>query len=77
MRNERSDATSPRFSMTEAGRDAIFISHANPEDNSFTLWLATPSHGPREISSAIFRVLIAVTARDRWLGHRHLVGLSM
>ena len=25
--------------MTETGRDAIFISHANPEDNSFTVWL--------------------------------------
>ncbi|MCY4536358.1 MAG: toll/interleukin-1 receptor domain-containing protein, partial [Bryobacterales bacterium] len=25
--------------MTEAGRDAIFISHANPEDNAFTVWL--------------------------------------
>ena len=25
--------------MTETGRDAIFISHANPEDNAFTVWL--------------------------------------
>ena len=25
--------------MTAAGRDAIFISHANPEDNAFTVWL--------------------------------------
>ena len=25
--------------MTVAGRDAIFISHANPEDNAFTVWL--------------------------------------
>ena len=25
--------------MTEVSRDAIFISHANPEDNAFTVWL--------------------------------------
>ena len=25
--------------MTEAGRDAIVISHANPEDNVFAPWL--------------------------------------
>ena len=25
--------------MTERARDAIFISHANPEDNAFTVWL--------------------------------------
>ena len=25
--------------MTELTRDAIFISHANPEDNAFTVWL--------------------------------------
>ena len=24
--------------MTEVSRDAIFISHANPEDNAFTVW---------------------------------------
>ena len=25
--------------MTAFTRDAIFISHANPEDNEFTVWL--------------------------------------
>ena len=25
--------------MTTLTRDAIFISHANPEDNEFTVWL--------------------------------------
>ena len=25
--------------MTTLIRDAIFISHANPEDNEFTVWL--------------------------------------
>ena len=25
--------------MTEAGRDAVFISHANLEDNASTVWL--------------------------------------
>ena len=25
--------------MRESTRDAIFISHANPEDNVFTVWL--------------------------------------
>ncbi len=25
--------------MMEATRDAIFISHANPEDNAFTVWI--------------------------------------
>lgn len=27
--------------MTEIRRDAIFISHANPEDNAFTVWLGS------------------------------------
>jgi len=25
--------------MGDAAREALFISHANPEDNAFTLWL--------------------------------------
>ena len=27
--------------MTAPTRDAIFISHANPEDNAFTVWLGS------------------------------------
>ena len=27
--------------MTQAGRDAIFNSHANPEDNALAVWLGT------------------------------------
>ena len=27
--------------MMETGWDAIFISHANPQDNAFTMWLGT------------------------------------
>lgn len=27
--------------MTTLTRDAIFIGHANPEDNEFTVWLGT------------------------------------
>ena len=27
--------------MTALARDAVFISHANPEDNAFTIWLGS------------------------------------
>ena len=27
--------------MTALPRDAVFISHANPEDNAFTIWLGS------------------------------------
>src|ERR1700751_5068241 len=36
------DMTSPKLAQEEQApqRDTLFLSHANPEDNEFTLWLA-------------------------------------
>jgi len=31
--------------MGDATREALFISHANPEDNAFTLWLGAKLTG--------------------------------
>ena len=47
--------------MTTLIRDAIFISHANPEDNEFTVWLgarltaAGYAHGQNSRNCMIFR----------------------
>ena len=49
--------------MTETGRDAIFISHANPEDNAFTVWLG--ARQPRGRQEAVN----GPTGRVRVLGH--------
>ena len=46
--------------MTTLTRDAIFISHANPEDNEFTVWLgarltaARDAHGQNPDNYMIF-----------------------
>ena len=53
--------------MTEAGRDAVFISHANLEDNASTMWL-----GVRLTAAGheVWASVLGLRGGQNWQRHR-------
>jgi hypothetical protein len=49
--------------MTDAAREALFISHASPEDNAFTLWLGAKLTA---LGYEVFADVLRLRGGDDW-----------
>ena len=49
--------------MGDAAREALFISHANPEDNAFTLWLGAKLSA---LGYEVFADVLRLRGGDDW-----------
>src|SRR6516165_8893268 len=49
--------------MGDAAREALFISHANPEDNVFTLWLGAKLTA---LGYSVFADILRLRGGDDW-----------
>jgi hypothetical protein len=49
--------------MAQAARDALFIRHASPEDNAFTLWLGTKLTA---LGYSVFADILRLRGGDDW-----------